>query len=74
MPPTYFVEAPCDPCADEVVLFADLLREAGVKVKVQSYQGMPHGFHAHHVLQAARDEMKDTAEGVEWMIELDRKA
>ena len=70
MPPTYFVGAGCDPCIDELELFANLLREAGVTVKVRIYQGVPHGFHAHHVLQAARDEMNDTAEGVNWLIGL----
>lgn len=68
MPPSYFVKAPVDPVADEVQLFADRLAEAGVPVKVKEYPGMPHGFHGHHILKCARDEMVDTAEAVKELI------
>ncbi|KAF9889639.1 hypothetical protein FE257_007147 [Aspergillus nanangensis] len=70
MPPTYIVQAECDPMADEVALFHSLLKEAGVVTRLQMYNGMPHGFHAFHQLEAARQEMKDTAAGLSWLLTL----
>jgi acetyl esterase/lipase len=61
MPPTYIVLASCDPMADEVELFHELLAESGVESTLKKYKGMPHGFHNFHGLQAAREEMKESA-------------
>lgn len=72
MPPSYIVKAECDPMADEVELFHCLLKEAGAVTKLRMYEGMPHGFHAFHQLQAARDEMRETAGGLLWLMSLPR--
>ncbi|KUL81626.1 hypothetical protein ZTR_10602 [Talaromyces verruculosus] len=64
MPPTHFVQATADPCADDILYFQRRLTEAGVEATVATYEGMPHGFHAYHVLLAARREMKDTADAL----------
>ena len=68
MPPTHFVHATADPCADDILYFQRRLTEAGVEATVATYEGMPHGFHAYHVLSAARQEMKDTANALKKLI------
>ncbi|GES65818.1 hypothetical protein ATEIFO6365_0012021000 [Aspergillus terreus] len=68
MPPTHFVQATADPCADDITYFKRRLTEAGVETTLATYEGMPHGFHAYHVLSAARQEMKDTADALKRLI------
>ncbi|KAL5610614.1 hypothetical protein FOBRF1_006731 [Fusarium oxysporum] len=70
MPPTYLVGAGCDPFADDVLLYSELLTKAGVPNKAKIYEGVPHGFHSYHELQEAKDEMQETAEGLKWLIQL----
>lgn len=70
MPPTYLVAAGCCPCVDEVKLYARRLQKAGVVVKYNEYETMPHGFHAFHNLQDAQKEMKETSEGLKWLLSL----
>lgn len=44
LPPTWMVLAECDPLRDDGLLYAELLRGAGVPVDVQVYSGVVHGF------------------------------
>ena len=42
--PAWIGLAECDPLVDEGVAYADMLRMAGVKVELEIYQGVVHGF------------------------------
>lgn len=44
LPPAIVVAAGFDPLRDEVIEYAERLREAGVEVEVQRVPGLPHGF------------------------------
>jgi len=44
MPSTLITIAEYDPLRDEALLYADKLKESGVKVKQSLYRGMVHGF------------------------------
>lgn len=72
MPPAYFVEPELDPAYNEAIVFEKLLREAGVATKLKEYKGVPHEFHAFYILQSARNEMVDTAEGLKWLLQINQ--
>ncbi len=44
LPDALFIEAECDALADDGLIYAKLLRDAGVKVRWKVYKGMPHAF------------------------------
>ncbi|HWQ05689.1 MAG TPA: alpha/beta hydrolase [Feifaniaceae bacterium] len=44
LPEALFIEAECDALADDGLIYAKLLQDAGVKVSCVVYEGMPHAF------------------------------
>ncbi|KAF7318087.1 Abhydrolase-3 domain-containing protein [Mycena chlorophos] len=44
LPPAVIQIAEADPLRDEAILYGELLAEAGVKARVITYPGVPHGF------------------------------
>lgn len=44
LPQALFIEAECDALADDGLIYANLLKQAGVKVTCKVYEGMPHAF------------------------------
>jgi len=44
LPPALFIEAECDSLVDDGLIYAKLLRDAGVPVECEIYAGMPHAF------------------------------
>jgi len=44
LPDTLMIVAQIDPLHDEAIAYADKLKTAGTKVKINEYNGVPHGF------------------------------
>lgn len=44
LPQALFIEAECDALADDGLIYANLLKQAGVPVTCKVYEGMPHAF------------------------------
>ncbi len=44
LPPAVMVAAECDPLASDSASYAHVLRQAGVHVKLRTFDGMNHGF------------------------------
>lgn len=45
LPPAYIQVSGLDPLRDEGILYEKVLRESGVKTKLDVYPGLPHGGH-----------------------------
>jgi acetyl esterase/lipase len=71
LPPQYLQICGADPLRDEALIYERILREqCGVKTKVDLYVGMPHGFWAVFPrMEAGKRFMKDSIEGVRWLLE-----
>ncbi|KAL6305735.1 Alpha/Beta hydrolase protein [Sparassis latifolia] len=71
LPPLYVQIAGWDPLRDEGLLYAKLLREVGVKTKVDVYPGVPHGFHFDYPqLQLSAKWERDVDAGIRWLLSL----
>ncbi|KAK7060416.1 hypothetical protein VNI00_001181 [Paramarasmius palmivorus] len=70
LPPAYFQICGQDPLRDEGFLYEKLLRNAGVKTKVDVYKGVPHGFDiiAPNIPSGKKFE-EDFDKGVRWLLQ-----
>ncbi|OJD34456.1 ab hydrolase superfamily protein [Diplodia corticola] len=75
LPPVYVQVCGLDPLRDEALLFEHELRtEHGTPTKLQLYPGLPHSFWSFFPqLQASKKWIRDTLEGVEWLLDTGRK-
>ncbi|KAK7027246.1 hypothetical protein VNI00_015335 [Paramarasmius palmivorus] len=70
LPPAYFQICGQDPLRDEGFLYEKLLRNAGVKTKVDVYKGVPHGFDiAAPNIPLGKKCEEDFDEGVRWLLQ-----
>ncbi|GJJ13690.1 hypothetical protein Clacol_007946 [Clathrus columnatus] len=69
LPPAYIQIAGLDILRDEGLLYARLLKEAGVATRVDTYPGLPHGFHvAFKHFDATKIQQADFVDGLNWLL------
>jgi acetyl esterase len=61
LPPAFVASAECDPVRDECERYGEVLAQAGVRVQVKRYAGMPHGFVSWTALVPAAQQAIDDA-------------
>ena len=70
--PAWIGLAECDPLVDEGVAYADMLRMAGVKVDLEIYHGVVHGFvNMGRVIPEAREAHQDAGRALKHAFALD---
>ncbi|KAI0264093.1 alpha/beta hydrolase fold-domain-containing protein [Gloeopeniophorella convolvens] len=69
IPPAFFQVAGRDPIRDDSFLYDRLLREAGVKTRVNVYPGLPHAFPIDYfMLKSAQQFELDVRAGLRWLL------
>ncbi|KAF9259617.1 hypothetical protein L218DRAFT_1079797 [Marasmius fiardii PR-910] len=69
LPPTFIQVAGLDPLRDEGLLYEKVLRESGVKTRIETYPGVPHGFHMiYSQLEMTKKFRKDLNLGLGWLL------
>jgi len=69
LPPAVFQIDGMDPLRDEGIIYARILDEAGVKVKVYDYPGLPHGHWGFFPFLKGSDKFRrEEVEGVGWLL------
>lgn len=70
LPASYFQICGQDPLRDEALIAERILREEGVKTKVEVYPGQPHGFHSvAPTIKGSKKFVDDSVKGVKWLLE-----
>ena len=70
MPRTYSQVCGMDPCRDENLIYADMLKEEGVPAKVELYAGLPHAFWGTlPALPQSEKWRQDTINGFKWLLQ-----
>lgn len=66
-PPVYVSTAECDPLQDDGRILAAVLKDAGVSVREEFYQGMPHCFWFFNTLHEWSVFIKNTVSSIQWI-------
>ncbi len=67
-PPTYLATCGCDPVRDDGTVMARALKNAGVSVKQDHYEGLPHIFWYFPSVPEGYAFYQNTIEGIKWVI------
>lgn len=68
-PPVYISTAECDPLRDDGKILAAALKDAGVSVREDFYQGMPHCFWFFNTLPEWSALIENTVSSISWIQE-----
>ncbi|PPJ52349.1 hypothetical protein CBER1_09847 [Cercospora berteroae] len=66
-PPVYFTACEFDPLRDDAYIMKDALDAAGVKTKLDYYEGMPHYFWIFPPVPESQTYLQNLVAGVEWL-------
>lgn len=70
MPPTFIQVCGQDPLRDDGLIYARVLQEAEVSVRLDIYPGVPHGFHGFfQEFKQAQKWQQDTVDGMSWLLQ-----
>ncbi|KAK7035484.1 hypothetical protein VNI00_011777 [Paramarasmius palmivorus] len=68
LPPAFIQVAGLDPLRDEGLLYEKLLKEAGVRTRLEVYPGVPHGFSLIPQLKQSVKFADDWNKGLRWLL------
>ena len=69
LPPAYIQVCGADPLRDEVLIYEQVLKEAGVRTKLDIFPGLPHGFWSWFPEAGfSKDFQVKTVDGLKWLL------